>query len=142
MATARSIVTLNQTKDYLGISQGKQDLDDMLEKWIDWVSGKMEDDLENVVKVADKTVYLDGDGSSLLYLPFFPVVALNTDGGANDYDSLQYRSSATADWTAITTDSDYIHISTEVVDRIELLENNVFPEGYKNIKVRPLGGGE
>jgi hypothetical protein len=112
----------------------------MLEEWIDWVSGKMEDDLNNVVKVDDKTVYLDGDGSSFIYPPFFPVVALNTDGGANDYDSLQYRASATASWTAIVTNSSYIYIDAEVYDRIELLGNNVFPEGDKNIKVRYWAG--
>lgn len=136
MATDRSIVTLNQAKDYLGLAQGKQDLNDMLEQWIDWVSGKMEDDLDNVVKIAEKTIYLDGDGSSFIYPDFYPVKALYTPAVGD----LQYRSSATASWTSIASSTDYIHIDTEASDRIELLENNVFPAGTKNIKVHYWAG--
>ena len=114
--------------------------DDMLEDWIDWVSGKFEDDIGNVVKVIEKTVYLDGSGSQYQYLPFHPIVALYTDDSTDAEDSLQYRSTATADWANLLTDSSYIHIDTEDSDKIELLGTTPFHLGQKNIKVHYWAG--
>lgn len=134
--TARSIVTLTDLKEYLGIGRSQSDKDAMLEKWIDWVSGKFESEIENVVKVQEKTVYLDGSGDTVQYLPFHPVVALYTPS----YTDVQYRSSADADWASIVEDDDLIHIDTELTNRIELLDGNTFPVGQKNIKIHYYAG--
>jgi len=130
--TDRSIVTLNQLKDFLGINPANTSKDDMLEDWIDWVSGKLEAEIENVVKVVEKTVYVDGDGTELLFPPFYPINALDSDDGTS---ALQYRTAFPDTWSDLVSDTDYIHISTEDQDRLELLGGKYFPWGNKNIKL-------
>jgi hypothetical protein len=139
--TDRSIVTLNQLKDVIGMNRQNTSKDDMLEEWIDWVSGKFEDDIGDVVKVIEKTVYLDGSGDQYLYLPFHPIVALYGDSASARLASLQYRSNtADATYTNLVSDEDYIHIDTEDSDKIELLGSVPFYLGQKNIKVHYWAG--
>src|SRR3989304_5863488 len=71
--TERSIVTLNNAKDYLNITTGATDKDTLLETWIDWVSGKFEAEIDNVIQVQRKTVLLNGSGEPYQYVPFWPI---------------------------------------------------------------------
>ena len=134
--TARSIVSLNDVKEYLGIGRATTDKDAMLEKWIDWISGKFESDIENIVKAQSKTVYLGGSGEIWQIVPWYPVIQLATPS----YDDVQYRTGATEDWTAIVDDVDLISIDAEHQDRITLLDGYTFPVGDENIKIQYIAG--
>lgn len=136
--TARSIVTLDDVKGYLGLTRADATIDARLEKWLDWVSGKFESDISNVVKVQEKTVYLDGSGDSELVVPWYPVVALYTPS----YSDLQYRVNANDDWTDLVTDIDLIAIDAEKPERLTLLDGYTFPVGSENIKIHYYAGYE
>ena len=122
----QSIVTVEQAKNYLGISAANSSKDTLLETWIDVVSRAFESAIDNVVQPATKTVYRDGDGSEFLFLPYYPIITVTT---------LQERDSPLGSWTDLLSDTSYLHIDTTYYDRLELLEGYTFPEGQKNIKV-------
>ncbi len=137
--TARCVITLAQAKEYLGIIASDGSKDTMLESWIDLVSGKFEADTGVKVQAQDTTAYLDGSGDNYLYLKVWPIVRLYGTTDADKLANLQYRSSPTGTWTDLVDDMDYVYIDEVHPERIELLED-VFPAGYKNIRVRYYAG--
>jgi len=130
MLTDRSIVTVNQAKEYLGILTTNTTKDTLLESWIDIVSGRFEAQIENKVMPQEVTVYLDGNGDSKLRVPYYPVIEVT---------SLQGRMMVTDEWADYYEEMTYVHLDPQV-DYIELLDGEYFDEGQKNVKLVYMAG--
>ncbi len=137
--SSRSIITLNEAKAYLNISTGGTAWDSTLETWIDWVSGKFEEETRNKVNATAITEILDGDGTGFLETTYFPVLSIYGDTEAERLANLQKRASPISDWEDILTSESYIFIEETDATKIQLL-NYVFPAGVKNIRVKYWAG--
>lgn len=145
--TQRSIITLDNAKDFLGIQVSNDAYDSVLETYIDWASGWIEhmiggeptevDFQPQKIAKQDVELVLNGDGSNRLSLPY-PIVQLYNDS----LDNLQYREAADEAWTNLLDDIDFLYIPESPAYTIELLGVNYFPQGRANIRIEYVAGYE
>ena len=137
--TSRSIVTVAEMGQYLNetfVGTAKQAT---IELFIDLCSGMIEEETERKYGTQDSTFYLDGNDASILPLPF-PIVSLYGDDDTAKLASVQYREDSDSAWTDLVDDIDLIHIDTLYPMQIELLDDETFPSGRKNIRIRMYVG--
>jgi len=133
--STRSIVTLNEVKNYLKLSTGASDLDTVIEDFIDLVSGKWESETHNKCILQDVEEILDGPRDDFLMTTYFPIYALYGESAAERLANLQYRESPTDAWVDLTDDEDYIYISDDEAVGVQLLSPAVYIWGKKNTRV-------
>ena len=133
--SARSIVTLNEVKNYLKLSTGSLDVDTVIEDFIDLVSGKFESETNNKVVAQDVEEILDGPYGDKLETTYFPILSLYGDDAATRLANLQYRDAAGEAWQDLTDDEDYIFIEDDGAVAIQLLSPAVYIAGIKNTRV-------
>lgn len=146
--TDRSIITLNEAKDFLGINTAEDDVDTFLETLIDLASGSIEEGISDsssgsigTQKVAtqDTELILDGNGGAKLSLPC-SILRLAGSGDAEKLANLQYRDEADEAWTDLTDDMDFVRILPSPTNQIELLGSEYFPVGRGNIRIEFVSG--
>jgi len=136
---SRSIITLDEAKDYINYTGTGTDKDSFIEWIIDLASGELEDRLGYKIAAQEVTVILDGNGESAMPLPH-PIIALVGADEATRLSNLQYRTGTDEAWTDLVDDEDYIHITDEKPHQIELSEGEYFPFGQQNIRVNYYAG--
>lgn len=138
--SARSIITLNQAKFYLGITTSETTHDSTLEEWIDICSDSVERYVDNKINLIEVEEILDGTGKSVIYPHYFPIYAIYGGDDAEKLSNIQYRTEATGAWTNLLTDMDYVRIDPYDAHRIELLDGEEFTAGTKNIRIKYYAG--
>jgi len=136
--TARSIVTLAEVLQYMNLNQGQttptgQSWDDILEAWIDSISGEVESFIHNKVQVSEVTEHIDGDGSGYIYPTYYPVQSVT---------SLEWRDGNGSTYTDVATDATAFFVHPERRACIYLLDGSAFPVGVGNIKAVYTAGYE
>jgi len=137
--TSRSIVTTAECDLYLKKTITGSALESTIELFIDLCSGQIEEEAGRKFGAQEKTFYLDGSGTSTIILPY-PLVALYGDTDAEKLANLQYRDGVDEDWTDLVDDIDLIHFDETDPLRIELLDDEYFPGGQQNIRIRMYAG--
>lgn len=137
-----AIVSLEEAKYQLAISQSDVGDDTELEGFIDEVSAYVEEytGRKIVVQSVSDEIH-DGDGTATLYPRYFPITQLSTESSPTDAQKLaavQYRTSPNGSWTDIEDDVDHIFVD-ENVPHIELYETT-FPVGRRNVKISYKAG--
>lgn len=151
--SSKAILTEYQTKDYLKISRGVTDYDEVLfggdgfSGFVDLATDNIESYIANKVRLQEITgLIVDGSGDEFLQLPFFPIVSIQGEDDSTRYTKLQYRDSASSAWTNLfSSEADlttYLHIDTVHPYQLEILDGETFPYGTKNIKVSYNAGYE
>ena len=138
--SAYAIPTLQEVKDFMGINNYESD--SILEKWIDNVSYSIEKYTNRKIAVqsVSNEIY-DGDGTDTLFLRYWPLTQLSTETSPTDAQKLaavQYRATPDDDWADIETDVD--HILTDTNWPFLKLYDQIFPEGYRNIRLNYKAG--
>lgn len=123
------LVNRSQVKDYYGITSANHDDDLLLDSLIDRVSSLFRTITDNVFASATYTHQLDGNGLSLLYLPYWPVTSITSIYTNTDWD--------------FTDSEDLIDAADYRIDdgqRYVQLKDDVFPRGKMNIQVIYVAG--
>lgn len=124
---ANSLTTLDNVRDYIGMTGSNSIVDDLLEDLIVRVTELFEKYCGlSQFKSQSYTDYLDGSGSQRLFLDQRPIISIELL--AADYD-----------WTW-GTDSTYAATDFRVIDDHIVLKDETFPEGIGNIKVTFTAG--
>ena len=128
MSTTNHIITLEQAKQYLKISDTSYD--ELLTEWI----GIISDGIERYCgcKFKEQTItgeITDGLGTSFLFPKFVPVIGL-ANGATSD---VQYRESYNGEWKDLIESLSVVFIESPA-PFIELLKG-IFPRGRKNISI-------
>lgn len=147
-ATVKDIVTLNEVKRYMKIAEGNNEFNSIMESsgsdqgFIELISDAVEHYLKN--KVAKQTItdlIVDGNGTNILPLPYWPVKNVESVG------NIQYRTTISGGWTNLFDSAadfnSYLYVTPQAefnigagVDQLEILESlKTFPLGRKNIKI-------
>jgi hypothetical protein len=137
-ATDYDLVSLTVVKEYLKI--GDTNADTFLQRWISLVSRAVEEYTGK--KIAAQTVsgeILSGDGTRFLRTRYWPILRLDGTTDAQKLANLQYRDDPDSAWTDIETDIDHVFIYPDEPWQIELYDE-IFPWGYRNIKVSYVAG--
>jgi hypothetical protein len=127
---AIAITTIEKVKDYMGITDTDKDL--LFTDWLEYVSGAIEDHINQPVVSREVTEYLDGNGSDTIWLNRGRIISLKGTNEAERLASLQYDVDGT--WTDLLTDEDDLFIDGNPNWFIQLLDST-FPYGTKNIKI-------
>lgn len=138
--SSRSIVTLNEVKNYLNMATGALSIDTVLEDFIDTVSGKFESETNNKCVTQEVEEILDGPFSDTLETTFFPIQALYGDTPAERLANLQYRNMAGEAWQNLADSEDYVFIPDTNAVGIQLLLPAGYIAGIKNTRVKYLCG--
>lgn len=138
-ATNRSIVQLEEVRDYLKVPSGDSALDNFIFWAVDLASGVIEDYLGKAVKSVEVEWITDGCSSAILFLDQYPFIALVGVTNDEKLANLQYRDSdGTGEWADLVDDLDLIDTSENW--KIVLLGSNYFPFGTRNIRVKYYAG--
>lgn len=117
-----SLCTLQDVKNFLGITGSKDTEDTLIVDLIDGESNHMELYMGRVIVSAEQTEYHDGDGSAYLYPSNYPITSVS--GIWDD-----------TDWTwgssSLLTATNY----SSRDDRVIVYKNSVFSKGKQNIKI-------
>lgn len=135
MLQPNAVITLNDAKQYLGISGA--DFDSLIERFINLASDEVERYCNckfSLQTVADEIH--NGDGTPLLTVRHLPIYSLANGLPAD----LRRRQSPSLPWEPVTAEITEIFIDPEI-PWIELLRG-VFPRGAKNISVSYKAGYE
>lgn len=147
-----AITTLDAVKGYLGRPlQDDGENDTWIETQINLVSGMVESYCQRVFTIQSfsKEVH-NGNGRSKIRPLYYPVTQLSVEDSPTDDQilaSVQYKDTATLEWTDIETDVDNIiinspkdwELSYQNSHNIELLEE-VFEQGDRNIRISYKAG--
>ncbi|MBE3140883.1 MAG: hypothetical protein IMZ53_09900 [Thermoplasmata archaeon] len=139
-AATNAIVTLDEVKDFLGISLTEDEHDDFLQKWINYFSTQIEGNINNkVVSQLISSEITDGTDRYCLRTKYYPIVSVTllqyllddvwTDLLADLTDFTTYRLNNPAVNESSTNDS----FNIEMID-------DYFPEGILNIKASYYAG--
>jgi hypothetical protein len=138
--SARSIITLDDVKWFLDIPTATSDIDEFLERMIDWVSGAIEDYIGGDPNEADSQpqkimpqdveLILDGNGNNKIVLPY-AITSIQKGLTSN----LQFRNAPDDDWHDLVPSLDFVLIEESPTWEIKLLGDYTFPQGRGNIRI-------
>lgn len=129
--TANSLITLSETKRYLGLSTAASTWDNRIEDFIDEVSHFCNAYTGRKLKARDLTEYYDGDGSTELVLNEYP---LNSDSTGIDL-----YIDTTWDYSTGTKVNSTSMLLYEDEGKI-VLKGNSYTKGAQSVKISYNGG--
>lgn len=126
MATT-DLCTLEEVKDYMGITGSASDVDDLFERLINNVTIAFHSYCGiHQFKAADYIEYLGGDGVSYIFLTNNPINTITYIAEDSDWDFAANTYYETDDYA--------------IMDDMVVLKNSIFPKGLRNLKVSYNGG--
>jgi len=126
MATT-DLCTLEEVKNYMGISGSNSDVDDLFEVLINNVTTSFSSYCGiNQFKAANYIEYLSGDGVNYIFLINTPI------------NNITYIAED-SDWV-FDSDTYYEDDEYAIIDDMVVLKNSIFPKGVRNLKVSYNGG--
>lgn len=137
-ANAVDIITLAALKDYLGVTETKNDT--LFTGWITDISNLIEARLGQQVMSRPIEELANGGGGTKLYLNQSRVLSLVGDDEATRLSNLQVRDSVSDDWENLVDDENLIWFNPRDAWAIYLLDHNFFTVGMKNIRILYNGG--
>lgn len=124
-----ALVTVQQVKDYYGITGADHTEDALVSTLIDRISYMFATATDTVFASATYTHQLDGNGRSALYLPNYPITSITSIYTNSDWD--------------FTDSEDLIDSADYRIDdgcRFVQLIDDVFPAGVMNVQIIYVAG--
>lgn len=141
----RSIITLDELKEYIKYDSTDTETDKILYGWIDLISGQFEDESRRKISSQAIEEFLSGDGGYTIRPTYYPISDLFGDDNTAKLASLQYKEDwDDSSWTNLVTDINAILIDTVRNWEIRLVDGTTFPcddtPAFRNIRVKYYAG--